>query len=101
MRARQAEPPARRGDPPRPEAKGASREGRLTECGAGRGRRLCFVVEWFDHNSSVTWTYQFMFYPKTGEIEMVRARAPALPAPCSSGPSPHRPPSPSVRWFFS
>lgn len=34
--------------------------------------RLAFMASWLDQVSGVSWTYQLMFFPATGEVEMVR-----------------------------
>ena len=50
-----------------------------TETGANKktvnmaqAERYAFVVENFDHHSSMNWRYQFFYYLDTKEIEMVR-----------------------------
>ena len=39
-----------------------------------QAERYAFIVENFDHHSSMNWRYQFFYYLETKEIEMVRTR---------------------------
>lgn len=34
--------------------------------------RYCFISDWLDPNSGVSWKYQLFYYPDTKEVEMVR-----------------------------
>lgn len=34
--------------------------------------RYVFLAEWMDPQSGVTWTFQVMYYPADGTVEMVK-----------------------------
>ena len=60
-----------------------------------QAERYAFVVENFDHHSSMNWRYQFFYYLDTKEIEMVVkvpriTSCPAPGGPCNPCPHPQR-----------
>lgn len=49
--------------------------------------KLCFMADWLDPSSGVMWRYQFLYYPESKEVEMVRAPTTNICIPATRPPA--------------